>query len=121
EEERFRFKIKEHLSTRSVSVRSGNTLVAACDPNDLQHLQTLLEKSDPKRADLVVLFVNSEVADINKTEEDAQRVLDSGASRVFSKAVQIAEKLGKPLSLIALPGKDPYRLILEAAQHLNSS
>src|SRR5207249_11427063 len=33
EEERFRFKIKEHLSPRSLSVRSGNTLVAVCDPD----------------------------------------------------------------------------------------
>src|SRR6266850_226661 len=47
--------------------------------------------------------------------------MDSRAIRVFSKAVHIAEKLGKPLSLIAVPGKDPYRLILEAVQKLNSS
>src|SRR5207245_5232204 len=47
--------------------------------------------------------------------------MDSRAIRVFTKAVHIAEKLGKPVSLIAVPGKDPYRLILEAAQNLKSS
>ena len=122
EEERFRFKVKDHLSPRSLSVRSGNTLVAACDPDNVQHLQTVLEKSDPTRSDTIVLLVNSNVdQDIEKTKQDAERVMDFRAIRVFSKAVHIAEKLGKPLSLIAIPGKDPYRLILEAAQSLNSA
>src|SRR5439155_13029957 len=81
-----------------------------------------LEKNDPKRSDVVVLFVNSNVdQEIEKTKEDVERVMDSRAVRVFSKAVHIAEKLGKALSLIAVPGKDPYRLILKAAQSLNSS
>src|SRR5437016_11809709 len=122
EEERFRFKVKGHRSPRTVPVRSGNTLVAANDPDEMQHLERILEKNDLKRSDVVVLFVNSNVDQgIVKTKEDAGRVMDSRAVRVFSKAVHIAEKLGKPLSLIAVPGRDAYRLILEAAQDLNSS
>jgi amino acid transporter len=121
-QDRFRFKIKEHLSPRSLSVRSGNALVAVSDPDTVQHLQSVLEKNDPKRSDVVVVFVNSNLdPDIRKTKENVEDVMDSRAIRVFSKAVHIAEKLGKPLSLMAVPGKDPYRPILETAQHLNSS
>src|SRR5205085_8809782 len=120
EEERFRFKIREHLAPRTLPVRSGNTLVAADDPDDVRHLEMVLENNDPKRSDVVVLFVNSNVdEEIEKTREDAERVMDSRAIRVFIKAVHIAEKVGKPVSLIAVPGRDPYRLILEAAQNLN--
>jgi hypothetical protein len=122
EEERFRFKVKEHLSPRSLPARSGNTLVATCDPDNVQHLEAVLEKNNPKRSDIVVMLVNPKVdQDIEKTAEDAGRVMDPGAIRVFSKAVHIAEKLGKPLSLLAVPGRDAYALILEAAQKLNSS
>src|SRR5438093_8659524 len=98
-EERFRFKVKEHLSPRSLSVRSGNTLVATCDPEDLEHLQAILEQNDPKRTDVVVMLVNSNVDhDIEKTKKDTDRLMDPRAIRVFSKAVHIAERLGKPLS-----------------------
>jgi amino acid transporter len=122
QEERFRFKVKDHLSARSLSVRSGNTLVAASDPDHVKHLQSVLETNDPRKSDVVVLFVNSKVTeDMRKTKDDAERVMDPAATQVFSKAVHLAEKLGKPLSLIAIPGKDPYGLILEAAEHLNSA
>jgi len=59
--------------------------------------------------------------DIEKTKEDADRVMDSRAISVFSKTVHIAEKLGKPLALMAVPGRNAYALILEAARHLHSS
>jgi amino acid transporter len=54
-------------------------------------------------------------------EAYAKRVADPRAIRVFSKAIHIAEKLGKPLSLVAVPGRNPKRVILETAQHLNSA
>jgi amino acid transporter len=122
QQERFRFEVKDHLSPRSLSVRSGNTLVATSDPDHVKHLQRILETNDPKQSDVVVLFVNSKVTeDMRKTKEDAERVMDPAAIQVFSKAVHLAEKLGKPLSLIAIPGKDSYGLILVAAEHLNSA
>src|SRR5438552_2488550 len=76
-DEEFRFKVKEHLSTRSLGVRSGNTLVAVSDPEDVDHLESLLEESNPKKSDVIVLYVNS-------------NVMDSRAVRVFIKAVHIA-------------------------------
>jgi len=122
DEERFRFKIKDRLSTRSLSVRSGNTLVALCDAKDVRHLEDVLEKSEPERSDVVALYVNSDVEeDIRKTKDDAERVMDPVALRTFSKAVHVAEKLGKPVSLIAVPGPDVDRVISETARELKSS
>jgi hypothetical protein len=42
-------------------------------------------------------------------------------TQVFSNVVYAAEKLGKPVSLVAVRGNDPYGLILQAAQKLLSS
>ena len=108
ENEEFRFKVKEHLSTRSLGVRSGNTLVAVSDPEDVDHLESILAESDPKKSDVVVLYVNS-------------NVMDSRAVRVLSKAVHIAEKLGKPVALMAVAARDRRRLISEVEKKLNSA
>jgi amino acid transporter len=107
-DEEFRFKVKEHLSTRSLHVRSGNTLVAVYDPDDVEHLESALQESDPGKSNVVLLYVSS-----NAT--------DSHAVRVFSKAVHIAEKVGKPVALMAVAGKDRRRVISEVEEHLNSA
>lgn len=122
EEERFRLEVRDHLSPKSLSVRPGNTLVAVHDPNNLHHLQKALKENDPGKTDVVVLSVNrSAPQEPRKSKEGAERVIDEYETRVFSKVVYAAEKVGKPVSLIAVPGRDPYNLILQAAQKLRSS
>jgi hypothetical protein len=118
EEERFRFKVRDHLSTRSLPVRSGNILVAVHDPNNLDHLEKVLEKNDPKKSDVVVLSVNPNGRQDVRTSED---VIDQCETRIFSSVVHLAEKIGKPVSMVAVPGKDSDSLILQAAEKLHSS
>lgn len=122
EGERFRLEVRDHLSPKSLSGRPGNILVAVHDPNNLHHLQKTLEENDPKKTDVVVLSVNpSAPQEPRKSKEGAEQVMDEYETRVFSKVVYAAEKAGKPVSLIAVPGRDPYNLILQAAQKLHSS
>jgi hypothetical protein len=122
EEERFRLEVRDHLSPESLSVRAGNILVAVHDPNNVRHLRKVLEKNDPTQSDVVVLSVNPNAPqDTRESKKLAKRVMDEYETRVFSKVVYAAEKVGKPVSLVAVPGKDPYSLILQAAQKLRSS
>ena len=107
-DEEFRFKVKEQLSTRSLGVRSGNILVPVSDPDDVESLESVLEENDPKKSNVVVLYVNSNVT-------------DSRAKHVFSKAVHIAEKVGKPVALLAVAGRDRRRVITEVEEELNSA
>jgi hypothetical protein len=51
----------------------------------------------------------------------AEQVVDNYESLVFSRVVHLAEKAGKPVSLVAVAGKEPYPLILQAADKLRSS
>jgi hypothetical protein len=120
--ERFRLKVGENLSPASLRVRPGNILVAVNDPDNLSHLQRVLTMTDPKQVDVVVLSVNPQVpADHRDGEKLAERIVDDYEARVFSAVVHIAEKLGKPASLLAVPGEDPCSLILQAAEKLRSS
>ncbi len=122
ETERFRLGVRDNLSPQSLQVRPGNVLVAVHDPNNLRHLEKVLEETDPKKLDVVVLSVNSRSPDAGReANQEAGQVIDDCETRVFSKVVHAAEKAGKPVSLVAVPGRDPYSLILQAAQKLRSS
>ncbi len=120
--ERFRLEVRENLSPASLQVRPGNVLVPVHDPNSLRHLQKVLDEFDPEKVDVVVLSVN-----VNAAEEDrhlamqAEQVVDNYETLVFSRVVHLAEKVGKPVSLVAVAGTEPYSLILQAADKLRSS
>ncbi len=120
--ERFRFKVGNNLSPEALRVRPDNLLVAVNDPDNMNHLQKVMAATDPRKVDVVVLSVNPRSTDGKRRPENlANRVVDEYEARLFSRVVHIAEKAGKPVSLVAVPGEDPYSLILQAAQKLNSS
>jgi len=120
--ERFRLDVRENLSPTSLQVRPGNVLVAVHDPNSLRHLGKVLEEIDPKKVDVVVLSVNlcapEESRDLAR---QAEQIVDNYETLVFSRVVHIAEKAGKPVSLVAVAGKEPYHLILQAGHKLRPS
>ncbi len=118
--ERFRLEVRKNLSETALRVRPGNIVVAAHDPNNLRHLHKVLEEIDPKKTDIVVLSVNSNVHATKEITDPAQ-VVDQCETAVFSQVVHAAEKVGKPAWPIAMPGRDSYGLILQAARQLRSS
>jgi amino acid transporter len=120
--ERFRLEVRENLSPQSLKVRPGNILVAVHDPKSLRHLQKILDDVDPNAVDVAVLSVNPKVSDDGRElARQAEQVVDDYETRVFSRVVHLAEKVGKPVSLIAVAGKEAYSLILQAGQKLRSS
>ena len=113
--ERFRFETRENLSPESLGVRPGNILVAVLAPYGLRHLEKTLEEIDPHNVDVVVLVVNVNAPESVDLDKQPDQVVGPCETLVFSRVVHIAEKIGKPVSLIAVAGKQPYELILEAA------
>jgi hypothetical protein len=82
----------------------------------------VLDTNDPQKSDIVVLSVNTKAKqEIDDNVTDAQKIIDECETSIFSKVVYAAEKIGKTLRLVAVPGRDPYSLILQAAQKLGSS
>ena len=122
ETELFRLEVRENLSPKTLGVRPGNILIAVHDPNNLTHLEKVLDENDPSLIDVVVLSVNSDCP--NAASEDPMHpdeVINLCETKVFSKVVYIAERLGKPVHLLAVPGESAYELILLAANRLRSS
>src|SRR5207249_8598692 len=121
QQERFRLEVREHLSPESLSVRPGNVLVAIHGPSDVRQVQTVLRETDTAKNDVVVLSVNPHAPRDAAAITSAEQVMDECETGVFSKVIRAAESEGKPAALLAVPGRDPYPLILQAADKLHSS
>jgi len=67
------------------------------------------------------LSVNSNVEESANEVADPAQVMDECETSVFSQVIHAAEKVGKPVRPIAIAGKNPYSLILQAARQLCSS
>src|SRR6266496_150864 len=117
ESEKFRFELQTELSPKSLRVRPGSVLVAVKDPNSLDHLYRVLEETDPTEKDIVALSVNPNAAP-EENIADAAQVMGKQETYLLSQVVHAAEKVGKPVQPAIVPGKDPYALIIQAAQQL---
>ncbi|HKW97235.1 MAG TPA: APC family permease [Bryobacteraceae bacterium] len=120
--EKFRLDTAPELSANSVSVRPGSVLVAVRNPNQLDHLKYTLEKTNTAKIDVVVLTVKR-VSEAGSGEHDldAQQIFTGDIAKLFSNVVTLAEKAGKHVELMVVPGIDPNWAIMETAQRLKSS
>jgi amino acid transporter len=122
DQEKFRLDARADLSSEAVQVRPGNVLVAVRNPNRLQHLEQILEKTDTRRLDIVVLSVRPVTyAAAGEYQLEAGQIFSEDETRVFTRVVSIAEKAGKHVELLVVPGMDPYEAAVQTAARLRSS
>lgn len=108
--EQFRLEDAEGVSTEILDVRPGNVLVAVRNPNRLNHLHRVLQKTDIRKIDIVAVSISDEEAPFTERE-----------SELFTKVVTLAEKEGKSVKLLTVPGDDPNGALVETAARLQSS
>jgi amino acid transporter len=122
EMEKFRLDTRQELTADSVHVRPGNVLVAVRNPNRMQHLERILRKTDTRKMDIVVLSVRL-VTQAGSGEHplDADQIFSEDETTVFSRVVALAEKSGKHVELMVVPGSDPYEAVVQTAARLQSS
>ena len=122
EVEKFRVDARPDLSAEAVSVRPGNILVAVRNPNRLQHLERILKKTDLRRQDIVVLSVRGvNPAGSGEHPLTTDQIFSDDETNVFTRVVSIAEKAGKHVELMVVPGSDPYEAVVQTAERLKSS
>jgi len=122
EMEKFRLDPSDEVSCEGVSVRPGNVLVAVRNPNRLQHLQRVLDKTDTRKMDIVVLSVR-QVTQAGSGEHalDTDQIFSDDETNVFTHVVTLAEKTGKHVELMVVPGSNPYEAVVQTAARLQSS
>jgi nucleotide-binding universal stress UspA family protein len=122
EMEKFQLDTRADLSAGALSVRPGNVLVAVRNPNRLQHLARILEKTDTRKMDIVALSMRPVTpAASGEHPLDPEQIFSEDETTVFTRVVTLAEKAGKHVELLVVPGSDPYEAAVQTAARLESS
>jgi amino acid transporter len=122
EHEKFRLVTQESISQESISVRPGNVLVAIRNRDELGHLRGVLERVDSRKIDIIALTVKRTSGwGSGGHELEVDQIFSSNVASLFSKVVTIAEKAGKHVELLVVPGRNYNHAIAQIAQRIQTN
>jgi hypothetical protein len=96
-------------------------LVGARDYRRLWHLQKVLEKTNLRRHDIVVMTVRPLSTGAAEYDLQEDQIFADYEQELFSHVVTLAEKSGKTVELLVVPGVDAFDAMVQAAANLQAS
>jgi hypothetical protein len=110
------------LTPAAMGIRPGNELVMVRNSNALYNLGAVLDRVNCRQQDVVVLHLRVLSRAGSGGNELAQEDLFGiNEQELFTRALSLAEKRGKPIHLAVAPATEKWEGILRAAQNLQSS
>ena len=120
--EQFNLDIRNDVSVETMHVRPGSVLVAVRDFNRMQHLQAVLNKTSVHKHDIVVISVRGvSKAGAGEYQLSQNQLFGEYEQSLFTQVVSMAEKQGKTVELVVVPGLNPFDAMVQTAARLKSS
>jgi amino acid transporter len=112
---------RDTVERDSLSIRAGSVLVPVRDYNTLAHLRWALERIDTRDQDVVVMSARVSPFGAAAYDLSMEQIFSDYEQTLFTRAVSVAESVGKHVSLLVVPAGDVWSAIVQTANNLESS
>ncbi len=109
------------VGTAAIHARPGCILVAVRDNRRMAHLQSVLQKTNLRRHDIVVMTVRGVSTGAGEYELSENQIFSDYERELFTRVVAIAEKEGKTVDLVVVPAVNPFDAMVQTAAKLQAS
>ncbi|MCC7174651.1 MAG: APC family permease [Bryobacterales bacterium] len=119
--EEFNLVMQPQVSADTVHARPGCVLVAVRDYNRMAHFKRVLEKTNLRRHDIVVMTVRPITAGAGEYGLSERQIFSDYERELFTQVVTVAEKEGKTVELMVVPAVNPFDAMVQTAARLKAS
>jgi amino acid transporter len=119
--EEFNLDHQPQVNSASLHARAGCVLVAVRDYNHMDHFKKVLQKTNLRRHDIVVMTVRPVSTGAGEYDLSEAQIFADYEKALFSHVVEMAEKEGKTVELLVVPAVDPFDAMVQTAANLKAS
>ncbi len=120
--DQFNLEPGDALTPDALGVRPGSVLVPARNYNTLYNLKAVLDRVDTHEQDVVVLHLRFiQRTGAGEYELEPEQLFSLEEQKLFTRALEIAEKKGKSVHFAVAAATDRWDAIVRAAQSLQAS
>ena len=119
--EKFNLEHQSDVTAQILRARPGCVLVAVRDYRRMLHLERVLDKTNLRRQDIVVMTVRPISAGAGEYGLREDQLFADYEQELFSHVVTMAEKHGKGVELLVVPAVDPFDAMVQTAANLKVS
>jgi hypothetical protein len=119
--EKFNLDHQPRISADTLRARPGCVLVAVREYRRMLHLERVLEKTNLRRQDIVVMSVRPLSTGAGGYDLRDDQLFADYEQELFSHVVSMAEKHGKGVELLVVPAVDPFDAMVQTAANLKAA
>jgi amino acid transporter len=121
--EQFNLDMRPEITTGTgaIHARPGCILVAVRNYNRMTHLENVLQKTNLRRHDIVVMTVRGITTGAGEYDLAENQLFTDDERELFTRVVAMAEKEGKTVDLLAVPAVNPFDAMVQTAAKLKAS
>ncbi len=119
--EQFNLAVRPSITAEELGARPGCVLVAVRDGSRLHHFRSILERTNLRRHDIIVMTVRNVSTGAAEYALGENQLFTDYEQELFTRVVTMAEKEGKSVDLLVVPAVDAFDAMVQTAARLGAS